>query len=85
MRISIVLILTIGLLMLFSCKAENCIDRDQRDFTIDCIDPTTLIVYQGDTLLPGNFPVCGCDNITYPNECEAYRFGVSFWILGPCP
>jgi hypothetical protein len=30
-------------------------------------------------------PVCGCNNITYNNSCEAEREGVTKWSLGVCP
>ncbi|MEN9394800.1 MAG: hypothetical protein RL362_1021 [Bacteroidota bacterium] len=30
-------------------------------------------------------PVCGCDDHTYWNACEAeYHFGVTSWMVGPC-
>lgn len=30
-------------------------------------------------------PVCGCDSVTYPNECTAlYKFGITSWKNGPC-
>ncbi len=30
-------------------------------------------------------PVCGCDSITYTNECVAfYRHGITSWTSGPC-
>lgn len=31
-----------------------------------------------------NAPVCGCNNITYPNECQAIAAGVSQWWSGAC-
>ena len=29
-------------------------------------------------------PVCGCDNKTYSNECEAEKAGVTKWVAGKC-
>lgn len=29
-------------------------------------------------------PVCGCDNITYPNKCVAESEGLVFWTDGAC-
>ena len=29
-------------------------------------------------------PVCGCDNITYSNQCVAESQGVNSWINGAC-
>jgi hypothetical protein len=29
-------------------------------------------------------PVCGCDNVSYPNDCFALMAGVSVWFRGRC-
>jgi len=29
-------------------------------------------------------PICGCDGVTYRNECEALAKGVLLWGQGPC-
>ena len=29
--------------------------------------------------------VCGCDNVTYSNDCHAQNAGVTLWTAGVCP
>jgi len=49
---------------------DNCIDEDKIIF-----DGVCLTVWE---------PVCGCDNITYSNECFASINGVKTWEKGVC-
>lgn len=49
----------------------DCVDESQIDETMGCFE-----IWD---------PVCGCDEVTYANECEAeYYGGVTSWVEGPC-
>jgi hypothetical protein len=53
------------------CNTTNCIDPALIDTTMFC--PT---IYD---------PVCGCNNVTYGNACEATNYGgVTSWTPGEC-
>lgn len=48
----------------------------------DCIDPSKI---NSEGMCPMNYdPVCGCNEITYSNECKAIIAGVTKWEKGPC-
>jgi len=53
--------------------AQECVDPQLLELgaTVDC-----LTIYQ---------PVCGCNGVTYGNECEAMHYGgVTSWTSGVC-
>lgn len=48
----------------------------------DCIDPAQI---DPDAVCADIYaPVCGCDDVTYGNECEATAAGVTSWKKGEC-
>lgn len=49
---------------------KECVDSSRIDFDEICYD-----------LLD---PVCGCDSITYSNDCQARKSGVLKWRKGAC-
>ena len=52
-------------------------------FQVECVD---LDQINNDLLCPFVYvPVCGCNGLTYNNECEAFFYGgVTNWTDGPC-
>lgn len=56
---------------------ENC-----ESGTTGCIDPELI---DPNAICPLIWmPVCGCDNITYGNDCQAQAAGVTQWTQGEC-
>ncbi|WP_426490649.1 Kazal-type serine protease inhibitor family protein [Hymenobacter sp. 102] len=51
--------------------------------TTDCIDPSKI---KQDAMCTMEYaPVCGCNNQTYSNACQATNAGVKTYTQGACP
>lgn len=51
--------------------------------TADCIDPSKI---KQDAMCTMEYaPVCGCNNQTYSNACQATNAGVKTYTQGACP
>jgi len=66
--------------------SQQCKDPAQKQNALleveDCVDPSKInkdaaciMIYR---------PVCGCDNITYSNDCVAQNQGLLTWTEGAC-
>ena len=61
--------LSVFLLSCSSNEDDSCV-ANEPDSEIVCIE-----IYQ---------PVCGCNNVTYSNDCYAGASGISNWTEGEC-
>jgi len=71
MRYLSLLASVVGLLQFNLAYAQpGCINPDQIDPNAICLGIWA--------------PVCGCDNMTYANDCNAFNSGVTSWTEGEC-
>jgi len=77
MKNSILLLVTC---LLLACNAAK--KTAEAEFDTDCVDTKGLVL---NSCTDEYLPVCGCNEITYSNECAAKNAGVKKWKKGPCP
>lgn len=61
-----------GVLLLGACNKKRTPENCREVIKSDCICPTVVD------------PVCGCNNVTYGNSCEAECHGIDDYTPGVC-
>jgi hypothetical protein len=59
--------------VLFAASCEKPVDPECKGTPV--VDCNCYMVYD---------PVCGCDGVTYGNDCQAHCAGVKSWTPGEC-
>ena len=81
LKLGFLLLILFILLFFMSCEDDNSANN-QPCCNSGCIDESKISSdYNCDDYYE---PVCGCDGITYTNECYAENAGVTKWIDGEC-
>lgn len=68
-------------------EAKNAKTNQSMSFesnTVNCFSKEVFASNQRDCTNEGQNWVCGCNSISYPNECEAKKAGVKTFRRGKC-
>jgi len=69
MKLILVILLSSSMSFFSSCNNTECFEKAEGD-NCACYE-----IYK---------PVCGCNNVTYPNDCNAECHGITDYSEGSC-